>query len=142
MLHTLGLGELISRDVLGVQLLVLAGTVILLVASVAMMILSARSAGAARRARMDAEACLRNAQDVVVEARQLSAQIDRAASKAAAAGVDAPRTVRVGARETTPEAEIDIATARLAGAVSTRNLDEARESATVPKGLLGRMRRR
>ena len=137
-LQGLGLGELLSRDVLGVQLAILGVTIALLVVSSAMMILAARSAGGARKARMQAENCLRSAQDVVVEARQLSAQIDRAAAKAKG---DGPAPIRVSARETTPEAEIDIVDLKRSHIVSGRNLDAAKEAASVPKNLLGRSRR-
>lgn len=138
-LQSLGLGEVLSRDVLGVQLAVLAATAALFVFSLAMMIMAARSAGGARKARRDAESCLRHAQDVVVEARQLSAQIDRAGARA---NPDGGAPIRVGARETTPEADIEVIGLNKSSAVSTRNLDAAKESSTVPKGLLGRSPRR
>jgi len=137
-LQGLGLGELLGRDVLGVQLAILGVTIVLLVLCFAMMILAARSAGGARKARSEAENYLRSAQDVVVEARQLSAQIDRATARAKGEG---PAPIRVSARETTPEAEIDIVDLNRSNAISGRNLDVAKEAASVPKGLVGRPRR-
>lgn len=137
-LQSLGLGEVLSRDVLGVQVAVLTATAALFVFSLAMMIMSARSAGGARKARHEAESYLRHAQDVVVEARQLSAQIERATARSK----DNAAPVRVSARETTPEADIEVIDLNKPNAVSTRNLDAAKESSTVPKGLLGRSRRR
>ncbi len=149
-LSTLGLGELLARDFLAVQLVILAATGGLFAMSLAMMIMAARSAGGARKARTDAEAQLRSAQDFVVEARQLSAQIERGASRPVASAAASPPPIRVSARETTPEAEIEIINARHDdGAASpaerklgNRNLDAAKEAATVPKSLLGAFRRR
>ena len=140
-LQSLGLGDLLGRDILGVQLVVLAATAALFVLSLAMVIFASRAARTARKARREAEGYLRTAQDVVVEARQLSAQIDRAtARKAAEIDVGAP--IRVSARETTPEAEIEIVGKKRTDAVSERNLEAARESATVPNRLIGRNSRR
>ena len=138
-LQSIGLGGLFGRDVLGVQLAILAATAALFVFSMAMMIMAARSAGGARKARLDAESRLRSAQDIVVEARQLSAQIDRAAARAKS---DGRAPVRVSAREPTPEAGIDIIDLDKSDAVSSRNLDAAKEAASVPKGLLGGRARR
>jgi hypothetical protein len=136
-----GLGEFLARDILGVQLVILAATAALFAFSLAMMVMASQSAGRARKARLDAEASLRSAQDVVVEARQLSAQIDRASSrlKSGPAG-DMRAPTRVSARETTSEADVEFVEAR-AEAVSHRILDAAKESATVPHGILGRRRK-
>lgn len=138
-MQTLGMGGMLGRDVLGVQLAILVVTAALFVLSLAMMMMAARAAGGARKARHEAESCLRNAQDVVVEARQLSAQIDRASARGK---TDGKAPIRVSARETTPEAEIDILDLTSTEALASRNLDAAREAASVPKGLLGRARRR
>jgi hypothetical protein len=133
-----GLGDLLALDALAVQFVVLAATAGLFVLSLAMMIMAARSAGAARRARGEAESYLRNAQDVVVEARQLSAKIER--SMAAKPGTNADRPVRVSARETTAEADVEIIDLKHNDVVSSRNLDAAKDSATVPSSLLRRRR--
>ena len=145
----LGLGDLLGRDLLAVQIIVLGATAGLLVLSMAMMIMAARSAGGARRARLEAEAQMRSAQDLVVEARQISVQIDRGEAKRSAASDHPKRPIRVSARETTPEAEVEIISGKhRCGADSSaerdlksRNLDVATEAATVPKGLLGLRRR-
>ncbi len=139
-LGALGLGELLARDYLAVQLIVLGATGGLFALSLAMMVMAARSAGGARKARGDAEALLRNAQDVVVEARQLSAKMERSGAKSASAERHG-QPVRVSARQTTDEAEIEILDLKHAD-LSSRNLDAAKELVTVPKGLLGRSRRR
>ncbi|HNR77281.1 MAG TPA: hypothetical protein PKM48_09140 [Parvularculaceae bacterium] len=135
-LEALGWGELVARDVLGVQLLVLTATTAAFAFSLALAILAARAAKRSLKARAEAETCLRSAQDLVVEARQLSAQIDRAATRNAA-GVEKGAPVRVSARQTTPEA--DVAIEREAAA--DKNLGAAAESASVPKGLWRRRQR-
>lgn len=141
MLDAFGLGEMLARDLLAVQLIILAATAAVFALSLAIMLLAARSAGRARKARLEAESILRNAQDFVVEARQISAQIDRAMARAKAGGAEGSAPIRVGARQSTPEAQVDIIDKSRSDAVSNRNLDAARESATVPSGLLGRRRR-
>lgn len=144
-LASLGLGELLARDALAVQAIIMVATVFLFALSMAMMVLAARSAGGARRARGAAEAFLRNAQDAVVEARQLTAKMERAAARPRAGAADDDRRaagVRVSARETTDEAEIEILDLSHSDAVAARNLDVAKEAAIVPKGLVRRSRRR
>lgn len=138
-LNALGLSELLARDYLAVQLIVLAATALLFVMSLAVMMFAARSAGGARKARSEAETILRHAQDTVVEARQIAAKIERANgrshSDASASGRPA-QPVRVSARETTAEADVEIVDLKRTDAVSSRNLDAAKESASVPKSLL------
>lgn len=137
--RALGLSGIVERDILGVQLAILAATAALFAFSLAMTIMAAKSAGGARKARHEAEGHLRSAQDIVVEARQLSAQIDRATARAKG---DSGAPMRVSARQTTPEAEIDILDLDRSDAVASRNLDAAKDAASVPKGLLGRAPRR
>ena len=136
-LQSIGLGDILGRDVLGVQLLVLAATAALFVLSLAMVIIAARAAGVARKDRRETEGHLRAVQDVVVEARQLSAQIDRATARKAAE-IDATAPIRVSARQTTAEAEVELIDMKRTDATSARNLEAARESATVPNRLIGR----
>ncbi len=138
-LVALGLGDLLARDYLAVQLLVFAATVLLFAMSLAVTVMSSRSAGGARKARAEAEALLRNAQDVMVEARQLSARIERSAALPRPAG-SAGAPIRVSAAETTREAEVEIIDLKHGDVASNRDLAAARESATVPKGLLRRRR--
>ena len=82
---------------------------------------------------------MRQAQDLVVEARQLTSQMDRANARNAAGGaIGGP--MRVSARHSTPDADVEIE--RIEHNESAdRNLGAAAESASVPKGLL-RFRRR
>lgn len=139
----LGLSEMLAQDFLSVQLLILAATALLFALSIAMMILAARSAGGARKYRLEAETILRGAQDVMVEARQISAKIERAAispSPGVSMSNRASAPIRVSARETTDEAEIEILDLKHADVIKSRDLDAARESATVPRGLLRRRR--
>ncbi|MFN0022676.1 MAG: hypothetical protein ACKVS5_02115 [Parvularculaceae bacterium] len=144
-LSILGLGELLATDFLAVQLVILAATVAAFVFSLALMVVSGRSAVASRRARAEAEGLLRSAQDFAVEARQLAAKFDRSADKTLA---NAPQktaqsnsSTRVSARETTPEAEIEIMTLKEQDRAA-RNLEAAKEAASVPSKLLGGFRPR
>lgn len=140
----LGLGQLFATDVLAVQLVILAATVAAFVFSLALMVMAGRSAGAARRARGEAEGLLRSAQDFAVEARQLAAKIEKGAERASAAADDRPRlspSTRVSARETTPEAEVEIITLKEQDRAA-RNLEAAKDAASVPSKLLGGFRPR
>lgn len=131
------------------EALLLALTAASLVFCLSMAVLAARAAKSARQARAEAEAALRSAQDFVVEARQLSARIDRAQSNPASINQSgaAPLPIRVSSRATTSEADVKIEQRRAPGIVakgaknavpSSRDLDAARESATVPSGLIRR----
>lgn len=133
----LGLGGLFAQDVLAVQLVILAATVASFVFSLGLMIMTGRSATRARRARAEAEGLLRSAQDFAVEARQLAAKFDRVSAP------ENPTTspTRVSARETTPEAEIEIINLEEQDRAA-RNLDAAKDAASVPSKLLGGFRRR
>ena len=139
----LGLGELFATDVLAVQLVILAATVAAFVLSLALMVMAGRSANNARRARAEAEGLLRSAQDFAVEARQLAAKLDK--GERVAASPDAKTRVapptRVSARETTPEAEVEIITLKEQDRAA-RNLEAAKEAASVPSKLLGGFRPR
>ncbi len=130
----LGLGEMFATDVLAVQLIILAATIAAFVFSLALMVLSGRSATASRRARAEAEGLLRSAQDFAVEARQLAAKFERAPG-------DMTQPTRVSARETTPEAEIEIISLKEQDRAA-RNLEAAKEAASVPGKLLGGFRPR
>jgi hypothetical protein len=59
---------------------------------------------------------------------------------AARPGTNADRPVRVSARETTAEADVEIIDLKHNDVVSSRNLDAAKDSATVPSSLLRRRR--
>lgn len=139
----LGLGELFAADVLAVQLIILAATVAAFVFSLALMIFAGRSASAARRARGEAEGLLRSAQDFAVEARQLAAKFEKNGERTAASDTrpQPAQPTRVSARETTPEAEVEIITLKEQDRAA-RNLAAAKEAASVPSKLLGGFRPR
>lgn len=141
MLSVLGLDGLSGDRLLAIELGVFGATVLVFLMSLIVMIVSARFAGKTRRAKADAEARLRTAQDLVVEARQLSAQIERAAARAEGRAHRPDARTRVAARDAAIEADVDIQKLGSADAVSVRNLDVARDSASVPNLLVERKRR-
>lgn len=140
----LGLGELFATDILAVQLIIFAATIAAFVFSLALMIMAGRSANSARRARGEAEGLLRSAQDFAVEARQLAAKMEKGGERVSAAADTNPRpaqATRVSARETTPEAEVEIITLKEQDRAA-RNLEAAKDAASVPSKLLGGFRPR
>lgn len=140
----LGLGELFATDILAVQLVILAATVAAFVFSLALMVMAGRSASTARRARVEAEGLLRSAQDFAVEARQLAAKFEKGGERVSASAEPKARPApptRVSARETTPEAEVEIITLKEQDRAA-RNLEAAKEAASVPSKLLGGFRPR
>jgi biopolymer transport protein ExbB/TolQ len=145
----LGLGDLLGEDVFAIQMSVLTVTVLLFICSFIVCLMAFRAAGAARRARSEAEAHFRSAQDLAVEVRHLTAQVEKATHRRSAAAA-ASSPIRVGASETPDEAEIEIISApaedpsadeRLADEANGRTLEEAKKAATIPSALLGRFRR-
>ncbi len=139
-IEAIGLGDLTGDDILAAQLIILAASFGLFTISLVMMIVASKSARGARRARAEAEGYLRSAQDFAVEARQLSAHRDKAAARGMPAA-DAPTPIRVSARETTPEANIEIMELKPSDVVSNRNLDAAKDAVTVLRPM-SRWRRR
>lgn len=140
----LGLGELFATDTLAVQLIILAATVAVFVLSLALMIMAGRSARSARHARGEAEGLLRSAQDFAVEARQLAAKIEKGGERVVASAEpksQPAQSTRVSARETTPEAEVEIITLKEQDRAA-RNLEAAKDAASVPSKLLGGFRPR
>jgi len=139
LLAALGLSEVLAGGVTAVEFGLVVGSVLAFAGSLALMILAGRAAGSARSSKREAESILRSAQDLVVEARQLSSRMERAH---ASGPDDRPRApVRVSARETTPEAEVevlDLAERDVAG----RNLSAAKDGSTVPQMKKGYRRRR
>lgn len=138
-LSALGLRDFF--DEIGFQTL----TILLFVASLVVCMMAFQAAGAARKARNEAKAHLRSAQDLADEMRHLTAQVEKATHKR----VSTP--VRVGSSETTAEAEIEIIASddqsfgegdRLANEANGRTLEEAKKAATVPSALLGGFLRR
>ncbi len=141
----LGLGGLFATDIMAVQLIILAATVGSFVFSLALMVMAGRSANSARRARAEAEGLLRSAQDFAVEARQLSAKIEKGGERASAASAEPAarpaQPIRISASETTPEAEVEFLTLKEQDRAS-RNLEAAKDAASVPSKLLGGFRPR
>lgn len=150
-----GLGGFLARDFFTLQVGVLALTALAFLCTFVLCLLAFRAAGGAKRARLDAEAQFRAAQDLAVEVRHLTAQIERATGRRMTSVPSSP--VRVGASELTDEAEIEIIGAPSreteAGEESTmegsdrdpasdRALDGAKRAATVPAALLGGLLRR
>lgn len=126
-------------------------TILLFISSLVICMMAFQAAGAARKARNEAKGYLKSAQDLALEVRHLTAQVEKATHKRATAASSGP--VRVGASETTEEAEISIIDAptdessydeddRLANEANGRTLEEAKKAATVPSALLGGFLRR
>jgi hypothetical protein len=123
--------------------------ILLFICSFVLCIMAFKAAGAARRARNEAQAHMRSAQDLAVEVRHLTAQVEKAAARRTSANAQ-PSPVRVSAAETTEEAEIEI----IAGPepvsdfddderfATEATLEEAKRGATVPSALLGGLLRR
>lgn len=120
-------------------------TILLFVASFVLCMMAFKAAGAARRARNEAAAHVKSAQDLAAEVRHLTAQVEKATHRRASA------PVRVGSSESTDEAEIEIISApaedfdedeRMAHEANGRTLEEAKKAATVPSALLGGFLRR
>lgn len=138
-LSSLGLRDLFEQ--IGFE----TATILLFISSIVICMMAFQAAGAARKARNEAKAHLRSAQDLADEMRHLTAQVEKATHKR----VSTP--VRVGSSETTDEAEIEIIAAddpsfdegdRLANEANGRTLEEAKKAATVPSALLGGFLRR
>lgn len=168
-LASLGFEEFLTKDIFTAQVGVLAATAFFFAGSLVLCLMAFRAARAAGRSRSEAQAHFRSAQDLAVEVRRLTAQVEKATTRRAAASV--PSTpMRVSAAETTEEAEVVIEAAEEApepveGAenaavlseekaaalseepaaepvVTDHTLEEATKAATVPSALLRNSRRR
>ncbi|MEX0643701.1 MAG: hypothetical protein WD076_00200 [Parvularculaceae bacterium] len=150
-----GLGEFLARDFFTLQVGVMVLTALAFLCTFVLCLMAFRAAGGAKRARIDAEAHYRAAQDLAVEVRHLTAQIERATGRRMTSVPSTP--VRVGASELTDEAEIEIIGSDLRGddalggagrdaadgdLAHEKALDEAKKAATVPAALLGGLLRR
>lgn len=153
----LGLRELLAGDMFAAQLGVLAVTTFLVVCSFVLCLMAFRAAGAARRARGEAEAHFRAAQDLAVEMRRLTAQVEKAMTRRAAAASVPSTPLRASAAEATGEAGVTIEPAEpeesadaahasgeetVEAASAERALEAAKKAATIPSALLGAMLRR
>lgn len=73
-----GLGGLVADEFFVTQIGVLTLTAILFAASLALCIMAARAASTAKRVRDDVQSSAASMQDMAVEMRQLTAQVERA----------------------------------------------------------------
>lgn len=136
----MGLPYLMEGDVLGMQIAVLAASALLFAASIVVAIMAFRAAGAASKSRLLAEGHHRAVQDLSVELRRLSAQVERVANKRYAAPEEASPVeagVRIGAADGAEEAEVSVIAAPDAPP-ATHDLDAAKIAATVPSALIPR----
>lgn len=81
-LNALGLAELAANQSFVAQVVVMAITALLFFSSLALAIISFRSAAVAHYAKADAEAHLRTAKSLASEVRSLTAQVEKSASRA------------------------------------------------------------
>jgi hypothetical protein len=84
-LSALGLAELAANPAFVAQVVVMAVTALFFFSSLAVAIISFRSAAVAHYAKADAEAHLRTAKSLASEVRSLTAQVEKSASLARAA---------------------------------------------------------
>ncbi|MBI1365941.1 MAG: hypothetical protein GC153_08290 [Alphaproteobacteria bacterium] len=107
-LSSLGLAGILSSEMAPVIAIGVAlGAGVLFVCAFVLCMFAFRATHAAQEARKMAEQHFRAAQDLAVEVRHLTAQVEKATARAtAAAGQAAP--IRIGASETTEEAKIEI----------------------------------
>ncbi len=84
-LNALGLAELAADQAFVAQVTVMAITALLFFSSLALAIISFRSAAVAHYAKADAEAHLRTARSLASEVRSLTAQVEKSATRAKAA---------------------------------------------------------
>ena len=146
-----GVAGFFATDPIILQALVLAATGLLLIVSLAVCAMAFRAAGASRRDRSDIAQKLAAAEELVKEARQLTAQTELAAKRLAMRPAAEPASP-----ETSKEAETDAAATLETPAEplshgvfadewvkdSEKSLATAREAATVPKSLLRSLMRR
>lgn len=89
-LSALGLAELAANQTFVAQVVVMAITALFFFSSLAVAIISFRSAAVAHYAKADAEAHLRTARSLASEVRSLTAQVEKSASLARASHAAAP----------------------------------------------------
>lgn len=150
-LMRVGLGELVAEDFFLAQILLMSVTALLFAASLVMCVMAFRAAAAARKARSEAQAHFLSAQDLAVEMRHLTAQVELATKRPAAKPVRIdlvePLVEAAANEDQAMTAENDSPGAENAKAVeapetSDKTLDAAKEAASVPKALVGSFLRR
>jgi len=132
-ISALGLGGLIADQAFLAQVGLMAVSSILFLSSIIVCAMAFRAAGAARSAR-------REALDLAVEVRHLTAQVEKAAHRGGAPSRGDETAEAAVALSASGEGESSGKT----GAAETeiRTLEEAKNAATVPSALLRRMVRR
>lgn len=129
-ISALGLGGLIADEVFLAQIGLMAVSSILFLSSIIVCAMAFRAAGAARRAR-------REALDLAVEVRHLTAQVEKAAHRGGAPSrSEEPAAALSASGEGEPSGKTE------AAETEVRTLEEAKNAATVPSALLRRMVRR
>lgn len=122
-LAALGLGELVADEAFVAQIGLMAASTILFLCSIVVCGMAFRAAGAARRAR-------REALDLAVEVRHLTAQVEKATARRRS---EPAETAGEFAGEAIGEAE---------ASAPDPALEEAKQAATVPSALLSSFVRR
>lgn len=150
-LMRVGLGELVAEDFFLAQIVLMSLTALLFAASLVMCVMAFRAATAARKARSEARTHLLSAQDLAVEMRHLTAQVELATKRPAAKAVKIDLVeplVEAAANEDQTSApagrdsESGATFAEEEAAPSDKTLDAAKEAASVPKALVGSFLRR
>ncbi|MFQ5562849.1 MAG: hypothetical protein ACE5FO_04690 [Parvularculaceae bacterium] len=129
-LARLGLGGLSGPDVFAAQIFLLAFTLVLFIGAIALCILAFRAVGAARRLREDVDTQFRAVQDLAVEVRHLTAQVEKAVTRRTSVPETPSRSARVGAAATTPEAEVEVSTDERNARSRNQERDEAAAQTT------------
>ncbi|MEL6365317.1 MAG: hypothetical protein AAFR11_10815 [Pseudomonadota bacterium] len=108
-----GFGGVVAESFFWGHVAIAGASAMMFIASFGFCAAAFRAVQDAKSARADAEAHKRSAQDLAVEVRHLTAQVERALARAEGGVADPGRTsrshpVRVGATRDTEEAEVEI----------------------------------
>lgn len=133
-ISALGLGGLIADQAFLAQIGLMAVSSVLFLSSIIVCAMAFRAAGAARSAR-------REALDLAVEVRHLTAQVEKAARRGAAPSRSEEPAAEAGV-ELSASGEGEPAGKTEAAETEARTLEEAKNAATVPSALLRRLVRR
>lgn len=150
LLARIGLGELVAEDFFLAQVLMMSAATILFLASLVMCVMAFRAAGAARKARSEAEAHFLSAKDIAVEMRHLTAQVELSTKRLAASPVRSEPVEAASEKPVLPGSETNIDADRASSSdaandsapLEDKTLSAAREAASVPKSLVGSLLRR
>lgn len=128
-ISALGLGELFVDQAFLAEVVMLAVTTLLFLCSIIVCAMAFRAAGSAHRAR-------REALDLAVEVRHLTAQVEKATTRRRSEPAPEATGDYSGTEETAPQDDDE------ATAAHGKTLEEAKEAATVPSALLRNFVRR